>query len=73
MMSRRLFTSILRQCKDSKKVISLYTINGVKMTGEVDKYDPESLLLIDHDGVGNLIMRSAVSTITGLDKSCAAI
>lgn len=55
--------TFLNACRKSKTSVTIFTTNGVPMTGRVEAFDDFSILLIDKEKVQKLIYKSALSTI----------
>lgn len=46
------------------KPCTLYTVNGIRLTGKLRQFDQFTLLIAGMDGVESLVFKSAVSSIT---------
>ena len=53
----------LKQLHRDGRTVKVITINGFQLVGRVVGWDQFTLLVEDHDGRGNLVYKSAVSTI----------
>ena len=46
------------------RLVTVYLVNGIKLTGKVRQFDPYTLLLQNMDGIDSLIFKHAISPIT---------
>jgi host factor-I protein len=44
-------------------MVTVYLVNGIRLTGKVRQHDPFTLQLQDADGLESLIFKHAISTI----------
>jgi host factor-I protein len=54
------FLNILRL---SKKEISVYLVNGIKLNGALDSFDMHSLILLTDNGMTQMVFKHTISTI----------
>jgi host factor-I protein len=43
--------------------VTVYLVNGIRLTGKVRQHDPFTLQLQDADGIDSLIFKHAISTV----------
>lgn len=60
--SQNLQDAFLNQVRKQKIPLTIFLVNGVKLNGIVSWFDNFSLLL-KRDGIGQLVYKSAISTI----------
>jgi len=58
------YNNYLQNVVDSNSSVSIYLINGIKLSGYISGFDNESILLVDNKNtVNQLILKQAISTI----------
>lgn len=45
------------------RVVSVFTVNGIRLTGKLKQFDQFTLLLQGYDGIPSLVFKHAVTTI----------
>jgi host factor-I protein len=53
----------LNKLRLSKKEISVYLVNGIKLNGVLDSFDMYSLILVMEKGITEMVFKHAISTI----------
>jgi host factor-I protein len=53
----------LNKLRLSKKEISVYLVNGIKINGALDSFDMYSLILLTDNGMMQMVFKHTISTI----------
>jgi host factor-I protein len=53
----------LNKLRLSKKEISVYLVNGIKLNGALDSFDMYSLILLTDNGMMQMVFKHTISTI----------
>lgn len=54
---------VLHDCRKTQKIITIYMVNGFKLTGSISAFDDNCIELVDEDGYRKLLYKHAISTI----------
>jgi RNA chaperone Hfq len=54
---------VLQDCRKTQKIITVFMVNGYKLTGSVSAFDDVCIELVDEDGYRKLLYKQAISTI----------
>ena len=54
---------ILQTCRQTQKYITVFMVNGYKLTGTVSAFDEKCIELVDEEGNRKLLYKHAISTI----------
>lgn len=55
-------TTFLNKFKKEEQSVTIFLVNGVKLTGVIDSFD-SSTILLQRDNVSQLVYKQAISTI----------
>jgi host factor-I protein len=66
--ARDILAGFLADLREKAVPVSVYLVNGLRLRGRIDAFDPFVLRLADHAGI-QLIYKHAVSTVIPADEA----
>ena len=54
---------VLHDCRKTQKVISIFLMNGYRLTGTISAHDEKCIEFVDENGYRKLLYKHAISTI----------
>lgn len=54
----------LNALRRDRILVSVFLVNGIKLTGKIDSFDQYAIHLKGHDQAGQMVFKHAISTIS---------